>query len=334
MSRIDRPIGFLQKQRSAPSPSPYLCRACKHQTTFISTSSKRAAPTRGKSPFTERLRQKIWGTDNPPGQDDPYGDGSVFDKTKKPKQTIELRQQETYEARMNDEEAVARDLENETNTTTSTGSSKRAKSWDGLQWVGGGPVWRPEEDFEGFLPANAATEPGEFAAALHRAVVEVFALEQTGKSLHTLSTQFPEIDVFRDWTDDVQIIPSSGGATIKMPENTSLEQVLEVSAIAEATEGVAEVDPTESQEDIMADRTKVDPLNPGAVSSTDSIPETKVGVEFKTTGATHQASKEILEHRTFEDVIASWDPSWLQISLDNPEIKFAVRHVSLGTTIY
>ena len=32
----------------------------------------------GSTPFTERLRRRIWGTDNPPGLKDPYGGEGVI----------------------------------------------------------------------------------------------------------------------------------------------------------------------------------------------------------------------------------------------------------------
>jgi len=57
------------------------------------------------------------------------------------------------------------------------------------------------------------------------------------------------------------------------------------------------VQPTESQEDIMADR-----------SSEELIGHDGASAQF----IDYQAQ------------VTSWDPSWLQISLDDPEIKFAV----------
>ena len=34
----------------------------------------------GSIPFTEKVRRKLWGTDNPPGLKDPYGGGSVLEE--------------------------------------------------------------------------------------------------------------------------------------------------------------------------------------------------------------------------------------------------------------
>ena len=219
------------------------------------------------------------------------------------------------------EETVVEVEQNETNDDTPLG---RATTWDGLKRVGGGPVWQPEVDFEGFLPADAATEPGEIIASLHRAVVEVFALKQAGKPLHELSTLFPEIDIFRDWTDDVQIAPSSGGATIQMPKNTSLQEVIGFLATPEAIDRVPEAEPTESQEDVEADRSAVDPLKLEDTSSSEHGPEQARRTESEDYRTADHTLGGSLVVKTFNDVISSWDPSWLQISLENPRIKFAV----------
>ena len=45
-------------------------------------------------PLTEKLRRKIWGTDNPPGLEDPYGDRSVFDQSKKKERRLEKEERD------------------------------------------------------------------------------------------------------------------------------------------------------------------------------------------------------------------------------------------------
>lgn len=325
MSRINRPIGLLRRQPSARIPSKYLCLACKHQTTPLSTSSLRAAPSSDKTPFTEKVRQRIWGTDQPPGLDDPYGDGSVFDKTKKGprKQKAKAREQEPVVAPLKVEETA-------TDETRHYPKKKQAITWDDLEWVGGGPVWHPEENFEGFLPPDAETGPEQITAALHRAMVEAFALRQAGKSLHELSTHFPEIDGYDDWTDDVQITPSSTGATIQMPEHNSLQEVMESFVASDVNEEIQEPEPTESQEDVDADRSEVHPLKLGETPSTEPIPEPAEPIEAEEQSSEDQELKYEMVGRTFEEVINSWDPSWLEISLENPEVKFAVSHSAIG----
>jgi protein kinase C substrate 80K-H len=63
------------------SKIPYVCGSCQHQTL-----RQHSPPTqwlRNASsglPFTERLRRAIWGTDNPPGMEDPYGGPSFWER--------------------------------------------------------------------------------------------------------------------------------------------------------------------------------------------------------------------------------------------------------------
>jgi hypothetical protein len=347
ISRIDRPIGLLRIHSKARIPSTYQCLACKHRSTPLSTSSLRPAPSDEKAPFTEKIRQKLWGTDQPPGLDDPYGDGSFFDKTKKGprQQKVEVRGQEPVQAPVEVEETTEGYKDNFPDDT------RRATTWDGLNWVGGGPIWQPEEEFEGYLPADAATHPEVITAALHRALVEVFALQQAGKPLHGLSKQFPETDGVDDWTDNVQITPSSSGATIQMPEHSSLQEVMESLAAPEVNETIHEPQPTEAEEDVHADRSEVDPLKrkeshePQPTESEEDVHADRSEVDPLKPGKSGErvstapipapaelieADEEIVAVRTFEDVISSWDPSWLEISLENPDIKFAVSHAAIG----
>jgi hypothetical protein len=305
--RMKRPIGLLKKQTNARIPSPlYLCLACRHQNTSFSTSALRPAP---KLPYTEKVRQRIWGTDKPPGLEDPYGDASVFDQLKKraPEQELEARNGQTEESPKGVGQSATEDPVDE-------GGYEPATSVEGLQWVGGDPVWQPEEDFAGFLPADAARDSEQITAALHRAVVEAFALQQARKPLHWISAL--ETNANDDWTDNVQITPSPTGATLQLSELGSLQQVVNSLETQAMEEGDYEVEPTEFQEDVFADRSEVDPLKDGVVPSTEPTSELDEPTESE--------DDPLVEMRTYEEVIASWDPSWLQISIENPEVKFAV----------
>ncbi|KAG0649873.1 hypothetical protein D0Z07_3658 [Hyphodiscus hymeniophilus] len=215
------------------------------------------------------------------------------------------------------EETSTKNEEIDDDDTTHVG---RATTWDGLKWVGTGPVWQPEVAFESFLPADAATHPEVIVASLHRAVVEVFALQQAGIPLHELSAHFPATNRF-DWTDGVQITPSSSGATIKMPENTSLQEVMEIAASSEIVEEAAEAKPTESQEDVDADQFEVDPMK---AAEKPIIEDDIEPIEAEEGTFVDHATGRTMLFKTFADVISSWDSSWRDISLENPEIKFAV----------
>jgi hypothetical protein len=293
----------------ATSPS-YLCSACKYQACF-STSAIRAADT--KTPFTEKIRQRIWGTDQPPGLEDPYGDRSVFDKTKK------QAQQQKFEEHQETRKTVAPDMS----------TYEPASTWDGLERVGGfGHWWKENWDadhqFTGFLPADVMTDSDEVTAALHRAMVEVLTLQQAGKPLQDISKGFPGEDL----THEVQIRASPTGVTLQFGEGASLEDIIQ--SLAPSVDETAEKsDPTESEEDVAADRSSVDPLHPEATPT--GIEETSTK-EFPTESeediAADRSNEDPLDKSasalTYDALVASWDPSWLQISLENPEVKFAV----------
>jgi hypothetical protein len=316
ISRIERPLGLLKKQKSIRTPSPYFCSVCKHQINLFSTSPIQAIPADEKIPFTEKVRQKIWGTDQPPGLDDPYGGTSIFDKTKR------ARNQEPPE----EVEEMEDSVDNYTQQYY-----KPATTWEGLLWIGGGMVWQPGDKFEGFLPENEVKGQERIVAALHRAVVEIFSLQQAGKSLREVSTHFPKSNPFLDWTDDVQITPSPGGATVHMPEHISLQQAMKSFAAPEMSEEMNEFEPTESQEDIDADRSEVDPMKLGVTPSTEPTvePAEQIKPEKKAVLQVREPRLE-LEVKTYEEVISFWDPSWLEISLEDPEVKFAVSLLHLG----
>lgn len=117
--------------------STYICLLCRH-IAFASAPRARARPTPPVSyiqrrfasdDWTERLRQRIWGTTNPPGQKDPY----------------------VHETpREEDEELDTTDLPPETPSRkwskkkSDTKDYVPATSWDGLDQIGGKDQWWEE----------------------------------------------------------------------------------------------------------------------------------------------------------------------------------------------
>ncbi|PMD55781.1 uncharacterized protein K444DRAFT_537093 [Hyaloscypha bicolor E] len=315
ITRLGRSIDLLRARAAAQTPSPYLCSACQLQATSFSTTSIRAARNNGKVPFTEKIRQRIWGTDKPPGLEDPYGDRSVFDRTKKRAKVEEAEERE--------------DQLEEAKPTPDLSTYEPASTWDGLEKVGGfGNWWKenwdPDHQFRGFLPAEVIKDSDEVTAALHRAIVEVFALQQVGMPPKDISAAIPGVDL----THEVQISPTATGATLQFSQKASLEQVIQSLTPAVDDETTVKENPTESEEDVAADRSTIDPLHP-------SSPEVEVD-ETAEKGNPTESEEDVAADRstvdplsgstqmTYGELVASWDPSWLQISLENPEIKFAI----------
>lgn len=99
----------------------YVCSNCRYDASLPSHhhhQSRRYASGSGNTPFTEKLRRRIWGTDNPPGLEDPYGgEGVIASEWAKRKAQYmgeskrELQQKEEGEDLVPEEEYVPEDGE-------------------------------------------------------------------------------------------------------------------------------------------------------------------------------------------------------------------------------
>ena len=113
--------------------SNYICiqcrlRAISHlQKSAFSTSTPRKA-SNDKLPYSEKLRRRIWGTDTPPGQKDPYVRESPSDQSKTQQQDVSIS-----------------DSSSEIDATTAEDVRQSAyvpaTTWDGLEQIGGATGW-------------------------------------------------------------------------------------------------------------------------------------------------------------------------------------------------
>lgn len=115
----------------------YICSSCKLQS-LRETRRSLTSPTYvryasgGTTPFTEKIRRKIWGTDKPPGLADPYGGESRLEKR--------LRERREALSEEVEEEAYTAEEGDVVNTTLPEGY-KPAETWDGLEHVGSSGHW-------------------------------------------------------------------------------------------------------------------------------------------------------------------------------------------------
>ena len=310
MRRITIPsksINVLRARATGQTSSPYLCSVCKHQAASFSTSRIRAARNI-KVPLTEKIRQRIWGTNSPPGLEDPYGGKGVFEKTR---------------GRAEVEEPEERGRLRAAKPEPDLSTYEPASTWDGLEKVGGyegwwEENWDPYHQFDGFLPKEVVKDSDEITAALHRAVVEVFALQQAGLPLRDISAAAPGDDL----TLEVQISPSAAGAALQFSQEASLEDIVQSLTPAVEDETTVKENPSESEENIAADRSTTDPLHPS--SEVDETAAKGNPTESEEDVAADRSTVDPLSQMTYDELVASWDPTWLQISLENPEVKFAV----------
>jgi len=140
-----RPVSNSVRNRSS-----YICLQCRRRTdlnllastipSLPSIGRRNASTSRDKTPYTEKLRRKIWGTDNPPGQADPYGNASLLDRSK--------------------QQPKAQEQEPETVDTITAApvldvDYVPATTWDGLDHIGGAAgwweeAWDDEHHFQGY----------------------------------------------------------------------------------------------------------------------------------------------------------------------------------------
>lgn len=80
-----RPVVRLLQPLEVPSrhltKTLYICSNCRQEflpRSLVNPQARRNAS--GNTPFTEKVRRRIWGTDNPPGLKDPYGGEGVIEK--------------------------------------------------------------------------------------------------------------------------------------------------------------------------------------------------------------------------------------------------------------
>ena len=156
MAPVSR-IGAIASRKSLhiTSPSSYTCLKCRllsYRAAQKSNSSTKYLPSRRHaSGFinTEKWRKKIWGSENPPGQEDPYGPPGALDQRRR-EQGVEDPEQSAKEV-----ETSVGDLDDAEEDITPRGPHyKRATTWEGLERVGyrnwGKEQFDEEHPFEGF----------------------------------------------------------------------------------------------------------------------------------------------------------------------------------------
>ncbi|KAK7727104.1 hypothetical protein SLS57_003138 [Botryosphaeria dothidea] len=177
--RLSRPIGRALDAAIAPRSQ---CRAC-----AFSTTSARAAESNkssGTTPFTERLRSKIWGTDYAPGREDPYSSDSPMRDSQK---TAAAPQRPAQTTTPGGPKRPVRQVQQD--------SYQPAKTWHGLEWVGGKQWGAEQEQVSPFIPKERLSEKRDITAALRRALVEVFAARKNDVQLETLYDSIDDASV-------------------------------------------------------------------------------------------------------------------------------------------
>lgn len=139
--RLSRPIDRALSTAAAPRRPLQQCRACAFSTT---------TPAReDQKPLTERLRSKIWGTDYAPGREDPYSATSPMRPADRPaaapQQPKKKKKKAVVVAAASSSEEAAGPKRTEQSLEDFDPDYAPAKTWHGLEWVGG-KEWQQEQE--------------------------------------------------------------------------------------------------------------------------------------------------------------------------------------------
>ncbi|MCJ1355689.1 MAG: hypothetical protein MMC33_005681 [Icmadophila ericetorum] len=285
--RVGSSLGRLSV-RSSPSSS-YVCLHCRrrgalpyHQTSTLSTSVSRKAADKS---FTGRLRRGIWGTDTPPGAEDPYtqrpspepveDSNAALLGTKKPKPIDQVG----YEP---------------------------AVTWDGLEHIGGASGWWEadwdrDHQFTGFMAPTISDSKEEVAKAIRRALIEIYTLKEEGR---------PFIDAA--YALDDKIIPNFGRVSFSISEDGSVSISFPDEETHRAVlQSVVKSEPVEEVLEVPEEAAQVEAPHAESTTTED--------LELASASKLDEPTVQISE---VSEPVA--DDSWISVSFTDPALKFAI----------
>ena len=296
---------WLKTSRS--SPKTFICHRCRcltQKSHFTTTRQARASPEEPQKPdLTTRLRRRIWGTETPPGQKDPYRRLTPEEKA------AELLEQESIaEGKQN----ASQDTATEIARRQSAGEYLPAQNWDGLERIGGATGWWEEEwdrnnVYRGFLTEGVLGEKvANIEDVVRRVAVEILALKQAGGALHEgAQAEWSE----GDFMENIDIVKNEDGSfTLREQTPDLIDELVEL--LQRPPEEEMEIE--ELSQDI-------------------EDPEALGAEEQRLLDEIH-AEEEAGEEQTLEEneiptvaTTKTHDPIYLELPLTDIAFKFAVR---------
>ncbi|KAI6250355.1 hypothetical protein HI914_02076 [Erysiphe necator] len=289
----------------------------KNKLCLVSLSSLASRAANTNVPLTEKVRRKIWGTDQPPGQADPYGEN--YNLKKSDQTTSEPRPVETR---------IQKPLVNE-----SVSQYEPATIWDGLEQVGGtehmlNQEWLPGNTFHAsFIPKDKMVDIDKITATVHRVLVEIFVWQQAN---YQLANIFAGPELKTDFTINVNLSYSPKmGIKLQYPDNTTMENI-----IRSLTPGQLEEVTIAHDSDLSLTPKGDISINTTDISKLDSVKESEENIvdlqsvsepcplEETSAENPHNTKETNLELINYQELVASWDPSWMNIPIIDAEIKF------------
>ncbi|KAL1956483.1 hypothetical protein VTO42DRAFT_7281 [Malbranchea cinnamomea] len=185
MAPAARLLASLEAVASRACGLRYVCSTCRSQFPLSATRAVvhhvRRHYSSGDIPFSEKVRRKLWGTDNPPGLKDPYGGEGVIEKA--------LRKKSEGQEEKPAEASSTKEVEDA--PATPPPDYVPATTWDGLEHVGHTGKWwelppSEQDTFYSFLPQKKLLTGETITNALHQAFVELHMVKRFDGPLNSI----------------------------------------------------------------------------------------------------------------------------------------------------
>ncbi|KAA8642132.1 hypothetical protein EYZ11_008962 [Aspergillus tanneri] len=153
------------------SRAQYVCSICRQEARprpLLARQFLRNASS-NTTPLTERVRRKIWGTDNPPGLKDPYGGEGALERKFKKAQSEgqgEAAEESTQPIEVHQEDIAGAD------------TYEPATTWEGIDRIGHLGKWSDlpsseADTYNAFMVKKKLTKNGHLFLAAHQTAVEL-----------------------------------------------------------------------------------------------------------------------------------------------------------------
>ncbi|EFW16951.1 hypothetical protein D8B26_003757 [Coccidioides posadasii str. Silveira] len=216
----------------------YVCSTCRRQFIPRCTSQpiihhqtrRHNSSDSNNVPFSEKVRRRIWGTENPPGLKDPYGGESFLEKRAREQREAKAPQPE-LEPEYVPEAETASVAEV---SATEAGEYVPATTWDGLEHVGSSGQWweqspTPADSFVAFMHKGQLTTHDEILTALHQTVVELCIMKELNKPFERVCEIWEHEDRLLALINRVEVKAASqpGIDALVFPSETAKAALLE-----------------------------------------------------------------------------------------------------------
>ncbi|KAL4881411.1 ribosomal subunit 39S-domain-containing protein [Aspergillus karnatakaensis] len=218
----------------------FVCSVCRHGTRASPIVARQFLRNASNDSITERVRKKLWGTDNPPGLKDPYGGEGVFEKKFKKgregKQVVP--EEEAKEVSQGEGEApVASAAETPAAIAEETegvdDAYEPATNWAGIERIGHLGKWTdlPATNADGYTSFSSnrrLTKPGLLYLAAHQATVEICLMYQLEKPLGRVCSVVEHDESVFELIYNCRVQPKSEGkwsSALEYPDEESKESL-------------------------------------------------------------------------------------------------------------